>query len=252
LTDPIDTGGGDDDSGGSSDPDPGSGDDSSSDDSTPGDDSGSGDSGSGGSDGSGSSGNGGSSSGAGKTGATSLPPATPPVVGQTVTLGGSKGDLLVKLPGTNTFVPLTAATTIPVGTTVDATSGTVILTSAVDKRGRTQTGKFWGGTFKIGKGAGGYTELALAGDPLVCQAKGVHAKKKKAARRSIWGQDNHGRFRTRGRNGVATVRGTKWFTEDRCTGTFFKVKKGAIDVRDKLRRKTIRLKHGDSYLVKNR
>ena len=36
------------------------------------------------------------------------------------------------------------------------------------------------------------------------------------------------------------------------SGTFFKVAKGRIDVRDKLRRKTIHLKRGDSYLVKNR
>ena len=48
------------------------------------------------------------------------------------------------------------------------------------------------------------------------------------------------------------MRGTRWLTEDRCTGTFFKVAKGAIDVRDKVRRKTVTLKRGDSYLVKNR
>ena len=35
----------------------------------------------------------------------------------------------------------------------------------------------------------------------------------------LWGRDRHGRFRTRGRNAVATVRGTVWKTADSCAGT---------------------------------
>jgi hypothetical protein len=45
------------------------------------------------------------------------------------------------------------------------------------------------------------------------------------------------------------VRGTRWLTEDRCDGTYFKVTQGAIDVRDDRKRKTVRLKRGGSYLA---
>jgi hypothetical protein len=134
-----------------------------------------------------------------------------------------------------------------VGTTVDATDGTVTLTSALDRTGKTQTGKFWGGVFKITQPKDGYTELALKGRP-VCAAK----SKRKASTNRLWGQDDHGRFRTRGRNGTATVRGTRWLTEDRCAGTYFKVADGAVDVRDRRGRKKATLGRGDSYLVKAR
>ena len=82
------------------------------------------------------------------------------------------------------------------------------------------------------------TELALAGGDF----SGLPAKKGRrrgkvvasgATRtRRLWGRDRGGRFRTRGRHGSATVRGTRWLTEDRCDGTLFKVTEGAIDVRD--------------------
>jgi hypothetical protein len=47
-----------------------------------------------------------------------------------------------------------------------------------------------------------------------------------------WGRDRGGRFRTRGRTSVATVRGTAWLTEDRCEGTLTRVTEGAVHVRD--------------------
>jgi hypothetical protein len=38
----------------------------------------------------------------------------------------------------------------------------------------------------------------------------------------------HGRFRTRGRNSTATVRGTEWVTEDTCEGTRTQDRKGSV------------------------
>ena len=37
--------------------------------------------------------------------------------------------------------------------------------------------------------------------------------------RRLWGKDRGSRFRTHGRDSVATVRGTRWLTTDRCDGT---------------------------------
>jgi hypothetical protein len=59
------------------------------------------------------------------------------------------------------------------------------------------------------------------------------AGKKKT--RGLWG-DGKGQFRT------ATVRGTVWFTEGRCDRTLTKVKRGVVEVRDVVKRKTILVK----------
>jgi len=48
------------------------------------------------------------------------------------------------------------------------------------------------------------------------------------SRRRLWGRGK-GRFRTRGRNGTATVRGTTWLTEDLCEGTQTTAREGEID-----------------------
>jgi hypothetical protein len=179
------------------------------------------------------------------------------VRGTSVTLGGASGATQVRLPGSDTFVPLTAGSTVPVGTTVDATHGTITLTSVRDKSGRTQTGTFWGGVFEVEQSRrDDVTELVLAGgDFSDCRAKKGSRRRGKVTaagakrKRRLWGRDRGGRFRTRGRHGTATVRGTRWLTEDRCDGTRFKVTEGAIDVRDNGARRTVKLKRGQSYLA---
>jgi hypothetical protein len=137
---------------------------------------------------------------------------------------------------------------------VDATKGTVELTSVRDASGKTQTGTFWGGVFQVRQSRRDtVTELALTGGNFTdCRAGGRRGKLTASGakrKRRLWGRDRGGRFRTRGRNGSATVRGTRWLTEDRCDGTLFKVAEGAIDVRDDRKRKTVRLKRGQSYLA---
>ena len=193
--------------------------------------------------------------GTGDGAAPALPPAVPPVLAATVTVGGVKGRPLVQLPGTTRFVPLTSATTVPVGAVVDATRGHVKLTSVRDRSGKLQSGTFWGGVFRVRQSRrDAYTELVLAGTLADCasgrRGKGVQASRaRRRWSRRLWGRDRGGRFRTRGRHGTATVRGTRWLTEDRCDGTLFKVTEGKIDVRDHKKRKTVRLKRGGSYLA---
>jgi ferric-dicitrate binding protein FerR (iron transport regulator) len=46
------------------------------------------------------------------------------------------------------------------------------------------------------------------------------------------------------------VRGTKWLTQDSCAGTRTSVRRGKVDVRDFVRKKTIRLKKGQAYLAR--
>jgi len=174
-----------------------------------------------------------------------------PIVGQTVVAGAVSGTVRVK--GKNgRFRTLGANESIPLGSTVDATNGKVKLTSAAGAGGRTQSALFYQGAFVVTqtRGAKPITQLALAGK-LRCAAKGRASTSARRRVRRLWG-DGKGRFRTRGRHGAATVKGTKWLTEDRCNGTYVRVKRGVVSVRDYTRRKTVTVKKGKSYLARAR
>jgi hypothetical protein len=67
--------------------------------------------------------------------------------------------------------------------------------------------------------------------------------------RQVWG-NGKGRFRTRGRYGAATVRGTRWLTVDRCDGTLFRVAQGVVQVNDVPRRRQVTVRAGGSYLAR--
>lgn len=98
------------------------------------------------------------------------------------------------------------------------------------------------------------TELRLKGSSFTSckpRKRGKQASaalSKKALRRLR--ANAKGRFRTRGRYGAATVRGTKWLTADRCDGTLVKVTRGKVAVRDFRRKKTVLVRTGKSYLAK--
>ena len=143
---------------------------------------------------------------------------------------------------------------IPVGSVLDARKGTVVLSTALPGDD-TQTGTFHGGLFQVRQPAGarGMTELVLRGPLPTCTRGGARAAaaSAKRRRRALWGSDDHGRFRTRGSNSVATVRGTAWYVEDRCDGTLTRVSKGSVSVRDLRRERTVIVDAGKSYLARS-
>jgi hypothetical protein len=63
--------------------------------------------------------------------------------------------------------------------------------------------------------------------------------------------DDHGRFRTRGRDSAMSVPGTDWMTEETCAGTLTKVVKGAVDVFDGRTKRTVRVRAGHSDLARD-
>jgi hypothetical protein len=147
-----------------------------------------------------------------------------------------------------------ATGTIPYNATVDVTRGSVAL--------RTTTG-----TLTV-RGAGGITaifklvrgtdngrpvvELRLSGGNFgVCPKRRPASAARAAAKtvRQVWG-DGQGRFRTAGRYASATVRGTNWLTADRCDGTFVRVRRGVVQVRDVPRRRQVIVRAGSSYLAR--
>jgi hypothetical protein len=184
-------------------------------------------------------------------------PEPTPVLGQTVVAGAAQGVVKVKLKGTSTFVPLTSKVSVPTGSELDTTKGSVSLVSALDTRGHSQTGTFNGGRFKVkqSRTGKGMTDLYLSGPkPGRCSApkRASASRVAKKRKRSLWGKDNEGRFRTHGADSVATVRGTRWLTQDRCDGTLTRVTQGAVVVRDLHRKSNTVVRAGHSYLARRR
>jgi hypothetical protein len=184
-------------------------------------------------------------------------PAPQPTLGRTVAAAAVQGTVTAVSP-TGARIDLTGGAVLPSGSVIDARRGTVALTSAVDRRGTTQTGQFWGARFEIRQRAtgDGMTELRLrGGDFSSCGRRAATAGARAHAAaakppRTLWGSDHHGRFQTSGRGSVATVRGTRWLTEDRCDGTLTRVFEGAVAVRDLRRHTTTIVTRGHRYLAR--
>jgi hypothetical protein len=204
-------------------------------------------------------------SGSSLTYVESTPPPLPaPVRGVSVNAIPEAGRVLVRLPSlagakaraaANPFVPLESiGGHIPVGSTLDTRKGKVLLTSATTPTGGAQKGHFSGGLFNIGQGRkSALTTLSMTGGGLNSCSKlprGGSAKvaAAKPRRRTLF-SNVKGRFRTRGRNSAASVRGTTWTVTDTCSGTLTRVTTGSVNVRDFRLRKTVVVKAGHSYLA---
>ena len=180
-------------------------------------------------------------------GASSLAAPSKPRAGKRFNVRPRRGHVRVRTPGNRHSVPLEQAASVPMGSVIDATGGTAQLTVARDRHGATQSGSFWSGSFVVmqTRGRRPVTELRLRGGDFTGCAAGHSARALASAARRPGGRKprklwSHvkGRFRTRGRHGAATVRGTKWLTEDDCGGTLVAVRQGLVAVRDFTRRKT--------------
>jgi hypothetical protein len=192
----------------------------------------------------------------GDGGATPLATPAKPRLGKRFNVRPRRGRVRVRTPGSRRSVPLEEAASLPVGSVIDATGGTVQLTVARDRHGATQSGSFWSGSFVVfqTRGRRPVTELRLRGGDFAGCAAGHSARALASAARRPGGRKprklwSHvkGRFRTRGRHAAATVRGTTWLTEDRCGGTLVAVRQGLVAVRDFTRRKTFMVPGGHRH-----
>jgi streptogramin lyase len=147
---------------------------------------------------------------------------------------------------------------LPVGVALDARRGSVNLQSA-GCRGGVQAGTFGGGVFSVRqpRSGCGRVDVYLRGGsfkrcaraPRRASARRASASRTRRVRR-LWGRDSGGKFRSHGRHSHATVRGTRWLTEDRCDGTLTRVTNGAVVVRDYKRHRNVLVRAGHSYLAK--
>jgi TolB protein len=158
-----------------------------------------------------------------------------------------------------TFVPLTQAQQIPVGSFLNTRRGTVRMESAANRAGKRQRANLSRGIFQVRqsrkRSAKGLTDLVMKGSSFRrCRAARGGRASASLSRRAIrrLRANARGRFRTTGRNSSATVRGTKWEVIDRCDGTLTKVSRGRVVVRDFRRKRNVTVRAGKSYLAKAR
>jgi hypothetical protein len=194
------------------------------------------------------------------------------VQGQSAGVRPEKGVVKIKLPpgftpakakrmglngaAANKFTRLTDAAQVPVGSQLDTKKGTVKLnTSGNASATKFNVGSFSKGVFKMTQGSKNpLTTLSMMGGNLNKCPNIGRVPKGGAARkrgRRLFG-NGRGRFRTRGRNSSATVRGTQWQMDDTCRGTLTTVKSGTVVVRDFNLRKNKIVKKGHRYLAKAR
>jgi len=160
---------------------------------------------------------------------------------------------LVQLPGTNKFVPLSQAQSLPPGTIVNVSAGAAI--ALKDENGQTMV--FYGlndgvpSVFVIGQPLNGFVQLTLTGGNFSSYKRHVSAatatKPTKPVRR-LFGTGK-GKFTTKGKFAAATVRGTKWLIADFKNGTRVSVERGIVSVRDLVKKKTVLVRAGKSYFA---
>ncbi|MBA3747142.1 MAG: hypothetical protein H0W96_06560 [Solirubrobacterales bacterium] len=211
--------------------------------------------------------------GAGPTTYDFEPGPPPPAVGTSAVINAVQGTIQVTVPGKMKRRLRRAGENVPVGTIIDATRGRAALTMAVNRRGKTERTVFFDGKFSVKQNRGtkpitditlrslefakvcGGAQSASAGQAarataavggLIAQSAATRRSKRVVTR--LWG-DGKGRFRTKGRNSAATVRGTRWLTEERCDGTLTRVARGVVQVKDTNTGKTVTLTAGRSYLA---
>jgi hypothetical protein len=185
---------------------------------------------------------------------TALPP---PKAGQSFNIEPVGGSVSTKCANEDGFTKLNRPKQVTLDCQIDAENGTVSVTASKGSSGQTQTAEFWGGMFDIDQEAGDNAEavVTLAGQRRCEKRTGkvrrapLRSRKGKGGRK-LWGSGS-GNYKTVGGHGAATVRGTIWLVADRCNGsTFFKVKKGTVVVRDFVKKATVVLQAGESYIAR--
>lgn len=183
----------------------------------------------------------------------------PPAVGERVSVTALSGTVVVKVPNgaaPPTEARLRGSASLLVGSSVDARFGKVKL-NGVTGSAKTLTANARGGEFKVSQSSKssdrGLITFTLNGSLAGCGASASTTARASAGakKRRLWARGK-GKFRTKGRHGAASVRGTHWFVEDRCNGTYFKTLSGSVSVFDADLKKSLLVKRGKGYFARNR
>lgn len=162
--------------------------------------------------------------------------------------------------GSRRFTSLSAASSIPNDSEVDATNGRVTITVATATG--TQSAEAYGGRFVIEQEHTGHDEtrfvlsLPLIGCPRVALPRGSAATVASSTHgpksRHLWVSEHGGSWGTNGRYVSTTVEGTSWLTLDECNQSKVQVEAGKVKVVDLVNHKTKILTAGQHYTAKQK
>ena len=163
-----------------------------------------------------------------------------PALGQSEQVSVENQPVTAKLPGSNAFVALTGGATIPDGSEIDATHGSVVIT-VLTPDGKTVSAEVRGGRFRIHQDPNGETHLiltlALSGCPRTKLPHGSAAaasarRRHRPRSRYLWVTEKGGHWGTSGRYVSTSVEGTTWLTLDECSRSVVLVSEGRVRVRN--------------------
>ena len=177
-----------------------------------------------------------------------------PALGQSVQAGPVTGPVTIRPAGSSVFVALVPGTTVPNGSEIDATHGTVLITER-EPDGRLVSADVRGGLFRVHQDATGETHfvltLALTGCPRTKLPRGAAASAASSRRRPrsryLWVSERGGHWGTNGRYVSTSVEGTTWLTRDECGRSQVRVTAGRVKVRNLVTRRTRTIRAGGRY-----
>jgi Ca2+-binding RTX toxin-like protein len=166
-------------------------------------------------------------------------------------------------PGQRRNYPLEGSLKFPMGSRIDARQAQVRVTTATASKGARQEMSVRGGPFTV-RQTRSTAVFRLTAGPRRC-SRGVNgprapadARAPRIVMRIEKPKRRRGRPRTPqqvevpGDNSIGAAFGTEWTTEERCNGTFTRVRSGVVKVRDLRRHVTKVLRAGQSYLAPRR
>lgn len=181
---------------------------------------------------------------------------SPPTFAQTVNLRPVSGTVLIELPATTQFVPLSGPRQVAVGTVIDTRTGVVRLTASYPKPKQLAVAHFQDGVFQVqqARANAGLVDLRIQNVKSAVSTCGggpraTVSRRLSARELGLLLGSGTGRFRTDGEFSAATVRGTKWGVRNRCDGTLTIVRSGTVVVTDFVTHKTIVLHTGQQFLA---
>ena len=180
----------------------------------------------------------------------------PPVLDVRGNVAPVSGLIRIRLPGSHGFTTVHGLTEVPFGTLIDASGGTVTVTTATGTTGATQSIDFYQGQFRLTQTPGGQTVATLAGgNERSCPRP--HRRTRPAditashTVRKLWA-NGHGKYATKGHYAAGAVLGTRWVTEDLCGATLIHVLTDEVAVTDFVKHRRVIVKAGHSYLARAR
>jgi hypothetical protein len=196
-------------------------------------------------------------------GATDVGQIPAPVTDRSLALSPTTGTAFVRPRATSTALPVREPDLVPDGSVFDTERGGLAI--SVAQAGTVKTTTITQGRVTINQQAGRnpITDVKLVAPLTGCPTRRAKARRAgiaafaKAAQRKRKGRRQRrvvargdGRFRTDGRYGSATVRGTEWQTVDTCRATSVRVFSGVVSVFDRVRGKRRDVRAGQRVVIR--